>query len=70
MTVATVNATELVGERRAELESQVHLLGQRLANGYAKIDEERANGRDATRWEDHWLELLYEYERVYDRLIA
>jgi hypothetical protein len=40
----------------------------RLDTGAAKIEEARAQGKDVSAWEDHWINLLRQYERVCDRL--
>jgi Arc/MetJ family transcription regulator len=45
-------------------------LVERLEAGYAKIDAGLAEGRDVAAWEDFWLALLTEYERVDDALRA
>lgn len=55
------------GERDAR-ERQRDVLHQRLENGYRKIEQGLAEGRDMATWEDLWLALLYEYERVCDDL--
>jgi hypothetical protein len=45
-------------------------LVERLEVGYAKIDAGLAEGRDVAAWEDFWIALLAEYERVEDQLRA
>ena len=37
---------------------------RRLESGDRQITAAKANGADTTRWEDHWITLLREYERV------
>jgi hypothetical protein len=39
-------------------------LVRRLEAGDRQITEAKANGADTTRWEDHWITLLREYEQV------
>jgi hypothetical protein len=39
-------------------------LVRRLEAGDRQISSAKANGADATRWEDHWITLLREYEQV------
>lgn len=43
---------------------------QRLHDGYAKIEEGRASGRNVARWELIWLNLLEEYEETFNRIAA
>lgn len=58
----TPTTTDLVA-RRAELE-------QRLTLGWRRIDAAVAAGRDVRAWEEHWVALLGEYERVCDAIRA
>ena len=44
------------------------VLEQRLDDGYRRIEEARLNQLDVRAWEDFWIELLREYERVCDDL--
>lgn len=44
------------------------VLEQRLDDGYRRIEEARLNRLDVRAWEDFWIELLREYERVCDDL--
>lgn len=53
---------------RSALEGRRDNLYQRLEDGYRKVERELAAGRDVTEWEEFWLELLREYERVCDDL--
>ncbi|HUG15487.1 MAG TPA: hypothetical protein VMM78_10785 [Thermomicrobiales bacterium] len=50
--------------------SALQSIEQRLHDGYAKIEESRARGRNVSRWEAVWLDLLHEYEDLIDRLAA
>jgi hypothetical protein len=50
--------------------NSIQSIEQRLHDGYAKIDEGQASGRDIVRWEDVWIDLLREYEGLMDRLAA
>lgn len=52
------------------LEDRRDTLYQRLEDGYQKIGRALDEGRDITQWEDLWLTLLSEYERVCDQLTA
>jgi hypothetical protein len=45
-------------------------LERRLDDGYAKIDAGIAAGKDASSWEDFWIELLREYEDVEKEIAA
>ena len=44
------------------------VLEQRLDDGYRRIEEARLNQLDVRAWEDFWIQLLREYERVCDEL--
>lgn len=52
----------------AELRQRRQALERRLTAGWRRIDEAIAAGRDVREWEEHWLALLTEYERVCDEL--
>ena len=45
----------------AELET----LERRLNDGHVKIEDAQQALQDVARWEDLWLQLLGEYERLY-----
>jgi hypothetical protein len=45
-------------------ERQCELLYHRLERGYARIERGLAAGQNVTDWENLWLALLDEYERV------
>jgi hypothetical protein len=51
-----------LARRKAKLE-------QRLEDGYVRINEAEAQGRDVSNWEEVWLNLLHEYEAVCDELL-
>lgn len=40
----------------------------RLEDGYQQIEQALQDGKDVTRWEELWLKLLDEYERICDSL--
>jgi hypothetical protein len=50
--------------------TRVDLLGRRrtlellLIDGWKRIDAAIADGRDVADWEERWIQLLGEYERV------
>jgi hypothetical protein len=50
------------------LETRRDTLYERLEKGYERISEGLDQGRDITKWEDLWLELLNEYEIVCNEL--
>lgn len=52
----------------AALEAHRDSLYHRLELGYARIERGLANGEEVTTWEDFWVSLLHEYERVCDEL--
>lgn len=49
--------------RRRELE-------ERLETGFQLIDHRRDAGQDVERWEQRWLRLLREYERLCEEIAA
>ena len=51
-------------DRRAELARLVF----RLEDGFDKIAEAAAKGLDTTRWTTVWIQLLEQYEALYDEL--
>ena len=53
---------------RGALEGRRDALYRRLEGGYQKVERGLADGRDVTEWEDFWIALLREYERVCDDL--
>jgi hypothetical protein len=55
---------------REDLAFELQTIERRLEEGYRVIDQAIADGRTIGRWEDHWLDLLREYERIYDELAA
>ncbi len=55
---------------RERLMAELVRIEGRLEDGYRKIDEATVEGRDAGRWEDLWLQLLDDYERIYDLIAA
>jgi hypothetical protein len=44
-------------------------LYERLELGYERIERGLATGEDMTTWEDFWVALLREYERVCEELV-
>ena len=55
------------GDRAALVEHR-ESLSQRLEQGYAKIERRLADGQNVTAWEDLWISLLREYERICDEI--
>lgn len=53
---------------RTGLEAHRDSLYRRLELGYARIERGLAEGEEVTTWEDFWVSLLREYERVCDEL--
>lgn len=43
-------------------------LNRRLEDGYRRIEEAQAQGRDVKHWEEFWIQLLREYEALCDGL--
>lgn len=52
-----------------DLPSQKARLETRLEDGYVRINEAEALGRDVTAWEAFWLTLLDEYETICNTLL-
>ena len=48
---------------------ELTILVSRLENGERLIERYRAAGRDTQTLEDHWIELLREYEERFDALV-
>ena len=63
--VRTVDETN-----RHQIMAELERIEQRLNDGYTKIDDAVERGRDVVRWEELWLSLLDEYERLYRELAA
>ena len=55
------------GDRAALVEHR-DSLSRRLEQGYAKIERGLAAGQNVTAWEDLWISLLREYERICDEI--
>lgn len=43
-------------------------LERRLEDGYARIQQAKADGIDTTAWEEFWVKLLLEYQAICDEL--
>ena len=56
-----------LGDRAALVEHR-ESLSHRLEQGYAKIERGLADGQNVTAWEDLWISLLREYERICDEI--
>lgn len=57
-TTATGNLTSLAARRET--------LERRLEDGYQRIDAAIADGEDVERWETFWIDLLRQYEALFD----
>ncbi len=55
-------------EEVVELRKQETVLLGRLNRGDDKIWQARARGEDVRQWEDLYVDLLHQYESVYDKL--
>ena len=55
---------------REELEAKRDRLIERLDEGAIKINSARTEGRDVSSWEDFWIMLLREYDKVLKELRA
>jgi hypothetical protein len=54
------NVSDLTRRREA--------LARRLEDGFCRIDQTAAQGRDVADWEAFWIGLLHEYEQVCDEI--
>jgi hypothetical protein len=52
----------------AALEVKRNELIERLDKGAARIEDSRTQGRDVSEWEDYWVQLLRNYEKICDQL--
>lgn len=68
--VAVQAAPVTVPDVRSAVEAEVQRLAFRLEDGFEKIARSSDAGDDVRRWEDVWIQLLREYERLHDRLRA
>ena len=50
------------------VDDEATVLLKRLEDGYEKIEQAQANGRDTAFLEEFWINLLHEYEAVCDEL--
>ena len=55
---------------RHSMEAEIQRILFRLEDGFENIARAAADGDDVSRWEDIWIELLGEYERLHDQLAA
>ena len=65
---AAANQQQTIPGDRAALVEHRDSLCHRLEQGYAKIERGLADGQDVTAWEDLWISLLREYERICDEI--
>jgi hypothetical protein len=56
--------TSQISTHRSDLHARCAELVRRLNAGDEQISTARQNGADTTRWENHWITLLREYESV------
>ena len=62
---------ETANEKIEHLRQERDLLVKRLLDGEAKIRDANEQGRDLAtirRWEDAWIKLLHDYERICDEI--
>lgn len=53
---------------RTNLQAHRDSLYERLELGYERIERGLAQGEEVTTWEDFWVALLREYDRVCEQL--
>lgn len=51
-----------------DLKQRRSALQLRLEDGYQRIEQALKDGKDVTRWEDFWVQLLDEYVRICDTI--
>ncbi|MDI3340385.1 MAG: hypothetical protein QJR03_07605 [Sphaerobacter sp.] len=67
---ASAVTTPSVAADLEELKRRRKALQLRLEDGYQRIEQGLREGRDVTRWEDFWVQLLDEYVRLCDAIRA
>jgi DNA-binding transcriptional regulator GbsR (MarR family) len=55
-------------DERERMEAHRDSLYERMEEGYKRIETGLDQGEDVTTWEDFWLHLLNEYEKVCEAL--
>jgi hypothetical protein len=65
----TTTASGSATNTATNLEAHRDSLYKRLELGYERIERGLAQGEDVTTWEDFWVALLREYERVCAELV-
>jgi len=48
--------------------TSLRTLEQRLDDGYRRIENGQRLGADVTLWEDFWIDLLHQYERIAEQM--
>ncbi len=66
--VALLATEPLTTSHRQELGRELRRIELRLEDGYRKIEAAVERGEDVRRWEDVWIRLLHDYERIYEEL--
>ena len=65
---ATQRDQQMRLEAIARFEMRRTELVGRLDLGAQRIEEARAEGKEVTQWENHWITLLHQYEQTCDRI--
>lgn len=68
--VALQSTPIAVIDDRESQEARMQRILFRLEDGFEKIARAAEAGEDVSRWEDVWIQLLHEYERLEDELAA
>lgn len=66
--------TSIPGQKQIDIpetvEDRITRLELRLEDGFVRIGEAMNHGIEVDNWEQHWIELLREYESLQDELAA
>lgn len=65
-TYETIESSVIIEAQSRPIQLAVHELEARLARGWDMIEERRNAGQNAARLEDHWFELLNQYQALLD----
>ena len=66
--MASVTEPAALAARRDRVADRRQVLERRLDDGYQRIDDALRAGVDVTAWEAFWVELLHEYEGLFEDL--
>jgi hypothetical protein len=65
-TYEAVDSSVIIDVQNRPLELRVQELERRLERGWVMIEQRRQSGENPARLEDHWIDLLNEYQALID----